>query len=104
MAKSFMLDRLASPVAIADIASNCRLSVSYFERAFANSVGVAPYAWLLEQRLTRAKNMLGGAAVPIAQIALDCGFVDQAHFTNTFSRKIGLTPGKWRSENSPGRL
>ena len=104
LAKSHMQDRLASAVAISDVASSCRLSVSYFERAFANSVGIAPYAWLLEQRLARAKKMLHDASMPIAQIALDCGFNDQAHFTNMFSRKVGITPRAWRNRSSWTRL
>lgn len=92
LAKSLMRQRLASTVAIADIAMNCRLSVGYFERAFANSVGISPYAWLLEQRVAQAKAFLCIPAIPIVRIALDCGFTDQAHFTNTFSRKVGMTP------------
>lgn len=86
---------------MSDIALNCRLSVSYFERAFANSVGISPYAWLLEQRLMQAKDFLLIPSMPIAHIALDCGFTDQAHFTNTFSRKVGMTPGVWRNKHSP---
>ena len=96
LAKCLMRQRLASTVAIADIAVNCRLSVSYFERAFANSVGISPYAWLLEQRVARAKDFLRIPAIPIVRIALDCGFTDQAHFTNTFSHKVGMTPRAWR--------
>ncbi|WP_340265991.1 helix-turn-helix transcriptional regulator [Sphingobium mellinum] len=96
-----MRQRLESSVAMSDIALNCRLSVSYFERAFANSVGISPYAWLLEQRLMQAKDFLRIPSMPIAHIALDCGFTDQAHFTNTFSRKVGMTPGVWRNKHSP---
>ena len=101
LSKSLMRQRLESSVTMSDIALNCRLSVSYFERAFANSVGISPYAWLLEQRLMQAKDFLRIPSMPIAHIALDCGFTDQAHFTNTFSRKVGMTPGVWRNKHSP---
>nr|WP_254911357.1 helix-turn-helix transcriptional regulator [Sphingomonas sp. CDS-1] len=94
-----MRQRLASTVTIANIAANCRLSVSYFERAFANSVGISPYAWLLEQRVAHAKDFLRIPAIPIVRIALDCGFTDQAHFTNTFSRKVGMSPKAWRNRH-----
>lgn len=104
LAKRLIYRQLAYSVNVADIAAICRLSVSYFERAFANSVGLAPYAWLLEQRVAHAKSLLADPTRPIAHIALDCGFVDQAHFTNTFSRKVGVTPGKWRNENLSARL
>nr|WP_255326168.1 AraC family transcriptional regulator [Sphingobium sp. EM0848] len=101
MAKNLMRERLASTVSIADIAFNCRLSVNYFERAFSNSVGISPYAWLLEQRVAHAKDFLRISAIPIVRIALDCGFTDQAHFTNTFSRKVGVSPRAWRNRHSP---
>lgn len=101
LAKSLMRQRLASTVAIADIAANCRLSLSYFERAFANSVGISPYAWLLEQRVAHAKDFLCIPAIPIVRIALDCGFTDQAHFTNTFTRRVGMSPRAWRNKHFP---
>lgn len=49
----------------------------------------------------QAKDFLRIPSMPIAHIALDCGFTDQAHFTNTFSRKVGMTPGVWRNKHSP---
>ncbi|WP_426387724.1 helix-turn-helix domain-containing protein [Sphingobium sp. R-21] len=101
MAKNLMRQRLASAVTVSDIASQCRISVSYFGHAFANSVGISPYAWLLEQRVAQAKDLLKTPSIPISRIALDCGFTDQAHFTNTFSRKVGMTPRLWRIKHSP---
>lgn len=103
LAKRYMRQRLASTVTVADIAANCRLSVSYFERAFSNSVGISPYAWLLEQRVGHAKDLLRIPANRIVRIALDCGFTDQAHFTNTFSRKVGMSPAAWRNSHSPSK-
>ena len=35
-------------------------------------------------------------ALPLAQVALECGFSDQAHFTKAFAKASGLTPAKWR--------
>jgi AraC family transcriptional regulator len=32
----------------------------------------------------------------IAEIALDCGFADQSHFTRVFQRAAGMSPGAWR--------
>lgn len=97
-AKSFMLGNLSEPLQIAVLARMCRLSPAYFVRAFANTVGVAPYAWFLGRRVARAQFLLANSELPLAQIALDCGFSDQAHFTNAFGKAIGMTPARWRKQ------
>lgn len=98
LAKELMRKRLAEPVSISDVACACRLSLSYFIRAFANTVGTAPYDWFLGQRIARAQELLAHTVSPLAEIALECGFVDQSHFTNTFGRRVGTTPLRWRRE------
>ncbi|WP_254684498.1 helix-turn-helix transcriptional regulator, partial [Edaphosphingomonas haloaromaticamans] len=85
-------------ISIAEIAHLCRLSLSYFVRAFSNTVGIAPYAWFVQQRISRAKRLLTGTSLPLAQIALECGFSDQAHFTNAFVKATETTPARWRRE------
>jgi AraC family transcriptional regulator len=36
--------------------------------------------------------------LPLAEIALDCGFSEQSHFTRTFTRMVGTSPGEWRRQ------
>lgn len=96
VAQQAMGARISSTIMIPDIAGKCRLSMSYFVRAFRNTVGVAPYAWFLGQKIIRAKELLERSDASLAQIALECGFADQSHFTNTFVRKVGMTPLQWR--------
>lgn len=84
------------PISIARIARLCGLSPSYFVRAFSNTVGIAPYAWFARQRVDRAKSLLTETDMPLAQLALECGFSDQAHFTKSFAKVTGLTPARWR--------
>lgn len=87
---------LGETITVSDLARDCRLSMSYFVRAFTNTVGIAPYTWFIDQRILLAKDLLAQSHVPLAQIALECGFVDQSHFTNTFVRRVGTTPLQWR--------
>ncbi|NMN06799.1 MULTISPECIES: AraC family transcriptional regulator [unclassified Novosphingobium] len=100
LAKSFMLEHLSEPLYVPELARMCRLSPTYFVRAFANTVGMAPYAWFLGQRIAKAEILLAQTGLPLAQIALDCGFSDQAHFTNAFGRATGTTPARWRKERA----
>jgi AraC-like DNA-binding protein len=78
------------------IAQECGLSASHFARAFAISVGTPPHQWLLDQRVDLARQLLGESALPIAEIAIQCGFSDQSHFTRVFAAKTGMPPGRWR--------
>ena len=41
----------------------------------------------------------GTADVPLTEIAAETGFSDQAHFTRTFRRHVGMTPSNWKKSN-----
>lgn len=98
LAMHTMRCNLGSSISISEIASLCRLSLCYFVRAFTNTVGIAPYAWFVQQRIVHAKRLLPETALPLAQVALECGFSDQAHFTKAFAKASGTTPAKWRRQ------
>lgn len=91
--------RIATQISLEDLADECRLSVSYFARAFKRTIGEPPHRWLLRQRVKVAKRMLAGSEKTIAEIAIACGFADQSHLTRVFSRIIGAPPGAWRRRN-----
>ena len=83
------------------------LSKSTLLRAFTRAKGVTPYCYLENIRVEAARKLLEQGAAP-AEAALSAGFSDQSHFTNYFSRFIGLSPGAYRDifwkrgENSHG--
>lgn len=99
LATRTMHRNIANAVSISDIAGMCRLSLIYFVRAFTNTVGIAPYAWFVQLRVCRSMTLLSETAQPLAQIALECGFSDQAHFTKAFSKATGSTPARWRRQD-----
>lgn len=79
-----------------DLAKACELSTRHFARAFRQSTGMAPYQWLQQRRIDRAKHLLENSGVSLSDVAADCGFADQSHFTRIFSRVSGMTPRTWR--------
>jgi AraC-like DNA-binding protein len=95
-AKDLLAANLDGAVALADVARECRLSVSHFSRAFRRSMGVAPHCWLMDRRVELAKDLLRDREAPLSEVALRCGFADQSHFTRVFSRRAGVSPGAWR--------
>ena len=90
---------LDGEVRLADLARACDLSVSHFARSFKASFGVTCHRWLTERRIERAKDLLAVTAVPLADVAIQSGFADQASFTRTFHRIVGMPPGQWRREH-----
>lgn len=68
-------------------------------RSFSDAFGITPHAYVLSRRLEAARDriLLGQ---PLATVAADVGFYDQAHLTRRFHRFLGTTPGRFR-EASP---
>ena len=91
-----MLDTLNGDPSTAELAALCDLSRSQFTRAFRQTTGMPPHRWLLVQRVARAKELLARTALPISEVALECGFADQSHLTRVFSKACGVGPGRWR--------
>jgi AraC family transcriptional regulator len=99
-AKEIMRARLASGLTIADLAAECKLTPSHFARSFRRSIGVAPHDFLSQLRVDEAKRLMLSTKLPLADIALICGFGDQSYFTRVFSRSVGTSPGAWRRARS----
>jgi len=91
--------RLNGPLSIAALAGEVGMSPGHFARSFREATGATPHRWLMAKKLERAKTLLLASDLPISQIALDCGFVDQSHLTRAFNRGIGLSPASWRRMN-----
>jgi AraC family transcriptional regulator len=87
---------LDGEISLSEVASECKLSVSHFVRAFKQTIGQPPYRWLLEQRIDAAKDLLLHSGLPMVEIALKCGFADQACFIRAFRKLLNTTPGEWR--------
>jgi AraC-like DNA-binding protein len=74
-----------------EVARRTGLSERRFSQIFREEVGLSPKIWCRIQRFQRAVRMLhSGADVPWAELALDCGFYDQAHFANEFRAFSGV--------------
>ena len=98
-AKELLAANLSGSITLDELASACELSIRHFTRAFRASIGMSPHAWLLRNRIEKAKGMLTNTHRVLADVALDCGFADQSHFTRAFSRVAGVSPGAWRRLN-----
>jgi AraC-like DNA-binding protein len=85
----------AGALPLQDLCDAAQLSGSYLIRAFKKRYGVAPHEYQTNRRIQYAKARLRAGA-PLAQVALDVGFADQAHFQRVFKRMTAATPGQYR--------
>ncbi|MBN3789137.1 AraC family transcriptional regulator [Burkholderia sp. Ac-20353] len=97
-AKAILAEHANAEISISHVANACGLSRSYFIKAFRQTVGTTPHRWLLEHKIERAKQCLLAHMEPIADIAQQCGFSDQAHLTRVFTSMVGTPPATWRRE------
>jgi AraC family transcriptional regulator len=88
----YMKANLTQDISILDLATLSSMSESHFSRSFKQSVGIAPYQYLMRQRVERAKQLLKQRSLSISTIALDCGFANQTHLTKVFHKMTGMTP------------
>jgi AraC-like DNA-binding protein len=65
-------------------------------RQFRVVLGTSPYRYLLMRRLELAREQMRRGRA-LADVALEAGFADQAHFTRVFRSAFGLTPGRYRA-------
>ncbi|MBK5354172.1 helix-turn-helix transcriptional regulator [Pseudomonas sp. TH41] len=99
LAKDIIATHLAGDLSVQTIAAECDLSRSHFSRAFKQTTGMAPHAWLMQMRFEKAKElMMSQPLKPISSIAQECGFSDQSHLTRVFTRMLGTSPAAWRRQ------
>ena len=70
---------------------------AYLAHAFKDAYGVSVAAYARTRRLEWATAAVASTDDPLARIALEAGFADQSHFTRSFRRHHGVTPGRYRA-------
>jgi AraC family transcriptional regulator len=90
-AKEVLRANLKGGVLLKEVARECGLSVSHFSHAFRRTVGVAPHKWLTEQRIVLSKEKLRDDGLSLTEVAAECGFTDQSHFTRMFNLCVPKT-------------
>jgi AraC family transcriptional regulator len=83
---------LACDLHLVELSTVAGISRSHFARAFRNTIGMAPHAFVLQRRLARAVELLAPRTRSMGEIAARCGFSDQAHLARAFKSQFGHPP------------
>jgi len=97
----FVHSNLADDVSLPALAEQAHISPFHFARLFRRTVGLPPHQFVLRLRVHRAIALLGRGRMPLAEIAIACGFHDQPHFIHAFRRVTGMTPTQYVRRAQP---
>jgi AraC family transcriptional regulator len=86
---------LDAAISIDDLAAVAQLSPFHFARMFKQSTGESPHGYVTRQRVEQAQRLLAEGSLPLADVALACGFSSQSHFTLRFRELTGVTPRQY---------
>ncbi|MCR9255304.1 MAG: AraC family transcriptional regulator [Alphaproteobacteria bacterium] len=85
-------DRMAEPLRISELAREMDMSSFQFLRAFRESIGVTPGKYIAQRRAERARDLIAGGDLPLAEIAHRVGYSSQSHMTRKIGEVYGMSP------------
>ena len=94
--RDYIDGHIAGPVLVADLCALCQRSEAHFSRSFKRTFGESPHAFLVRRRVEFAAQYMLTTDASLSDIALRCGFSDQAHLCKHFRQAAGETPAAWR--------
>ncbi|MEV7690729.1 GlxA family transcriptional regulator [Streptomyces bungoensis] len=94
--RAWVLERLADPLTLTDLAEHARMSLRTFARRFNDEVGLSPGRWLIQQRVARARHLLESSDLPVDRIAAEVGFATGASLRQHLHASIGVSPQTYR--------
>jgi AraC family transcriptional regulator len=94
--KDYIEANLGNRITLADLASVAEVSPAYLPRIFRNATGVAPYRYVLRQRILRAMDLMANSSMDLSEIAAMMGFSSQSHFSTMFRNATQMTPNAFR--------
>ena len=98
-ARDYLHAHYQQNIGLDDIAAVAGVDRFRLSRAFKAAFGIAPYAYLVQLRLARARQLLRLGRAPV-DVAADLGFADQSHLGRWFRRAYGFTPAAYRGSCS----
>jgi AraC family transcriptional regulator len=87
---------ISGPVLVADLCALVHRSKAHFSRSFKRTFGESPHSFVVRRRVEMAARYMLTTDGGLSDIALRCGFVDQAHLCKHFRQAVGQSPAAWR--------
>jgi AraC family transcriptional regulator len=102
--RDYIDSHITGPVFVADLCALFHRSEAHFSRSFKRTFGESPHAFLVRRRVELAAQFMLTTDASLSDIALRCGFSDQAHLCKHFRHAAGQTPSAWRRAHRSHQL
>jgi AraC-like DNA-binding protein len=94
--REYIDGHITGPVPVADLCALVQRSEAHFSRSFKRTFGESPHSFVMRRRVELAARYMLTTDAPLSDIALRCGFADQAHLCKNYRQAVGQTPAAWR--------
>ena len=94
--REYVAEHLGETIRVAHLAALTDLSVGRFALCFQASTGVLPSRFVLSRRVEAAMGLLRDSPMPMAEVAVACGFSSQQHMATMMRRLVGVVPSSVR--------
>lgn len=95
-AMQFIHTHYSEPISLPEVAQRVNMSQYHFSRLFKKECGYSPHEYIILLRLNHAKHLLKTTDMPVKTVAHSVGYQNVVTFTNAFTNRVGLSPGKFR--------
>jgi AraC-like DNA-binding protein len=94
--REYIDGHITGPVPVADLCALVQRSGAHFSRSFKRTFGESPHSFVMRRRVELAARYMLTTDAPLSDVALRCGFADQAHLCKNYRQAVGQTPAAWR--------
>jgi AraC family transcriptional regulator len=99
--REYIDGHITGPVLVADLCALVQRSEAHFARSFKRTFGESPHSFVMRRRVELAARYMLTTDASLSDIALRCGFADQAHMCKNYRQAVGETPAAWRRSRHP---
>ncbi len=103
LARRFLDRGYATPITIEQLSREVALSPYYLIRLFRRAYKKTPHQYLIQLRISRAKELLSTSDRTITEICADVGFESLGSFSALFSKTVGISPSAYRRSSQSVR-
>ena len=97
---NYIQHHLSEPITTEQIAASLYISRTHLSARFHKETGITLSDYILKEKTEEAKRLLRYTDKSLAAISAYLGFSSQSHFSRTFRKYAGITPGEYRTKHA----
>ncbi len=95
--KQYIINNIEEQLTLEDISKHVGYNKEYIVRVFKKEYGLSPHAFLMNEKVNKAKNILQNSSdTNLSNVASNVGFYDQSHFVKFFKKSFAMPPSKYK--------